>query len=118
MHENLASDKVVVKGKGLDAEKLCEKVRKSGRHCEVIPPPPLEPPQKEEKKEEEKKEESKDAEEKKEEKKEEKLEEGSGEAKLEVRRYVYAPYWSIHHEYMLYAPQLFSDENPNACSIM
>lgn len=113
VHEDLASDKVVVKGKGLDAEKLCEKVKKSGKHCQVIPPPP---PPKEEKKEEEKKGETKEAEEKKEDKKEEKQEEGSTEVKVEVKKYVYPPYRSVH-EYM-YAPQIFSDENPNACSIM
>eukprot|EP00250_Pteridium_aquilinum_P005200 c15333_g1_i1 orf=1065-1817(+) len=114
VHEDLASDKVVVKGKGLDAEKLCEKVRKCGKHCQVIPPPPP----KEEKKEEEKKEEEKKAEgeEKKDEKKEEKKEESAGDIKVEVKRYEYPPYRTIH-EYM-YPPQLFSDENPNACRIM
>lgn len=113
VHEDPASDKVIVKGKGLDAEKLCEKVRKSGKHCVVIPPPPP----KEEKKEEEKKGETKEAEEKKEEKKEEKQEEGSASSAVEVKKYVYAPPYRSIHEYM-YAPQIFSDENPNACSIM
>lgn len=90
---------------------------------------PAEPEKKEEeKKEEEKKEggaeekkeekaEEKKEEKKEEEKKEEKKEEGAEETKPEVKKYEYIPYRSVP-EYYVYPPQLFSDENPNACSIM
>ena len=56
MNEDLVSGKVVMKGKGLDGEKVCAKLRKAGKHCHIVPPP--EPPKEEEKKDE-KKEESK-----------------------------------------------------------
>lgn len=87
-------------------------------------PPPAEEAQKEaekkeaapEEKKEEKAEEKKEEGKKEEEKKEEKKEEGET-TTLEVKKYEYTPYRSVP-EYYVYPPQLFSDENPNACSIM
>lgn len=73
--------------------------------------------EKKEEKAEEKAEEKKEEEKKEEKKKEEKKEEGAEETKTEVKKYEYTPYRSVP-EYYVYPPQLFSDENPNACSIM
>jgi hypothetical protein len=100
-----------MKGKGLDGEKVCAKLRKAGKHCQVVPPP--EPP-----KEEEKKEEKKDDAENGEKNTEERKDDGNNSGiKVELRRYIYPPHHSIIVEYV-YPPQLFSDENPNACHIM
>lgn len=73
-------------------------------------------------KDEEKKEEEKKEEEKKEEKEGDKKdgEEGNGEddKKSDIKR---SEYWPSKHflEYAsAYPPQIFSDENPNACSVM
>lgn len=152
--EDVATSTVTVKGRNIDANKVCDRVKKrSGKHCEIVPPPPPPPPpppkeeeKKEEKPAEEKKEEAKKdeekpaeaaapaekkeeekkegGEEKGEEKKEEKKEEEkkeekkdeADESKAEIKKYEYIPYRSVP-EY-IYPPQLFSDENPNACSIM
>ena len=114
MNEDLVSGKVVMKGKGLDGEKVCAKLRKAGKHCHIVPPP--EPPKEEEKKEE-KKEGVENGEKNGEDKDDKKDEENNNDIKVEVRRYVYPPHHGIIVEYM-YPPQLFSDENPNACNIM
>ena len=78
--EDLGVEELLLKvrriaAKGTDAEKLCQKVWKFGKHCQVIPPPP---PQKDGKKEEEAKGDAKEAKDKKDEKKEEKQEESAG----------------------------------------
>ena len=52
-------------------------------------------------------------------KKEEKKEEPTTtpeDTTLEIKKYEYIPYSSVSN--YVYPPQLFSDENPNACSIM
>lgn len=142
------SDKVTVKGRGLDANELCDRVRRSGKQCEIVPQPKK--AEKKEEKKEEKKDKGKPADEKKEEKaseekkeekkaeektedkpaeekkeqkaeekkeaKEQKEEKKADEAAVEVKKYEYNPYRSAP-EY-IYPPQLFSDENPNACFIM
>lgn len=103
---DLTNGQVVVKGV-LDPEKLVETVyKKTGKQAHIVPPPP--PPPEEEKKEEEKKEE---------EKKEEEKKEGEGENQNEnIKKYEHWP----RRYYVEYgqAPQIFSDENPNACSVM
>ena len=48
--------------------------------------------------------------------KNDKVEEEEWNTKADVKKYVYPSYASVS-EYA-YPPQLFSDENPNACSIM
>jgi DNA polymerase III gamma/tau subunit len=215
--EDVTSSVVRVRGKGIDPSKLCERVRKrSGKHCEVIPPPPEPEPKPEEgpkpeeepKPEAEKKDEkpsepekkdekpseaeqkkdekpSEAAEPKKDEKKpseataaaaageEEKKEEGANKPEaasaeptsaepdqtkkpdefgdsdavkkdadqnesaavavsattateadadldsvLDMRKYEYIPYSHGAISGYVYPPQLFSDENPNACSLM
>eukprot|EP00250_Pteridium_aquilinum_P013237 c21221_g1_i1 orf=220-1224(-) len=182
---DMTCDKVVVKGRGLDPEAVCDWVRESGKHCEFVSIKKEEKPQEKKKgaKKEEKKEEKEEVTEEKEEKKEEKQEpkkkgkkaakkgenkeeskgeedktekeekkeekkgedkkegkdekngdtqeakteenndakkpsnEGGGhEGALEVKKYAYTAYQSVP-EYV-YAPQIFSDENPNACSLM
>lgn len=89
-------EKVTIKGKDLDAKKVCEEVMKeSGKHAEVVPP------KKDDKKKEDDKKggDKKDGEKKDDAKKEEK------QGPKAVVEYVYPP-------------QYFSDENPNACAIM
>ncbi|ESW32008.1 hypothetical protein PHAVU_002G285600 [Phaseolus vulgaris] len=133
---DLKSSEVSVKGV-FEAEKLVEHVSKrTGKHAVIVK-------QEAEKKEEEAKEESKGEEgEKKEkeggegeEKKEKKEGEGEGEGKaeeggteestvVELRKseYYYNPprYGMEFYAYPgpAYPPQIFSDENPNACSVM
>ncbi|KAJ6363801.1 hypothetical protein OIU78_003881 [Salix suchowensis] len=68
----------------------------------------------EEKKEEEKKEEKK--EEKEEEKKDGEEEKAEDDKKLEIKKNEYWP--SKDYSEYAYAPEIFSDENPNACSVM
>lgn len=100
---------VTVQG-SIESDKLLSYLRKKvHKHAEIITP---KPEKKEEKKEEEKKEK-----EKVEVKSTEstKIIEFKEEVKMEVKsKESNAPYF-IHY---VYAPQLFSDENPNACSIM
>ncbi|KAH7442890.1 hypothetical protein KP509_02G006100 [Ceratopteris richardii] len=75
----------------------------------------------EEKKEEEKKEANQEEkkEEKAEESKEEKKEAAPAEeSKVEIKKYEYIPSYRSVPEYYVYPPQIFSDENPNACSVM
>ncbi|OAY72839.1 heavy metal-associated isoprenylated plant protein 7-like [Ananas comosus] len=103
---DLSNDQVIVKGI-IDPGVLVENVyRRTRKQASIV--------QDEEKKEEEKKPEE---EEKKEENKEEKEEEKKeGEEGNEAKKYEYWPYRD-HVEYA-YTPQVFSDENPNACSVM
>ena len=108
----------------IDPEKLISYLRKKvHKHAEIIPP-------KQEKKDESKEKEKSSSKtpEKKEEKKEKEKESGKSteivtkvvEAKEELKivevksKEAATPYF-IHY---VYAPQLFSDENPNACSVM
>ncbi|XP_062162646.1 heavy metal-associated isoprenylated plant protein 7-like [Alnus glutinosa] len=106
---DLANDQVVVKGV-VDPTMLVDYVFKRTRKQASIV------------KEEEKKEEEKKEVEKKEEKEGDKKdgEEGNGEddKKGDIKR---SEYWPSKHflEYAYaYPPQIFSDENPNACSVM
>ncbi|KAJ8770579.1 hypothetical protein K2173_018070 [Erythroxylum novogranatense] len=101
---DLASAKVTVKGV-IDPEKLVGDVyKKTRKHVSIV--------KEEEKKEEEKKEEEKEGEKK-----------AGGEDKVEddkksteIKRFEYLP--SIALLDYAYPPQIFSDENPNACSVM
>ncbi|KAI3745343.1 hypothetical protein L1987_58454 [Smallanthus sonchifolius] len=101
----LANEQVVVTGV-LEPEKLMKEVIKKTRNQASIV---VKEEKKEEKKEEEKKEE-----EKKEEAPETKKEE---EMNTEAKK---SEYWPPKYYYMdySYAPQMFSDENPNACLVM
>ncbi|KAK4439467.1 Heavy metal-associated isoprenylated plant protein 7 [Sesamum alatum] len=103
---DIANDQVIVKGV-LDPEKLVSDVyKRTGKQASIV-------------KNEEKKEEEKKDEEKKDEKQEEKKGEESKEEddkKTDVKKNEYWPP-KYYMEYT-YAPQMFSDENPNACSVM
>ncbi|KAJ0101944.1 hypothetical protein Patl1_05551 [Pistacia atlantica] len=129
----LSTEKVTVTGT-MDANKLVDYVyRRTKKQAKIVPQPEPEPqpePPAEEKKEEENKEaqkpaeeEAKPAEEKVEEEKppEEaaKKEEGSENINIEEENmkrmmYLYQPVYVIER---IPPPQLFSDENPNACTI-
>ncbi|GMP42422.1 hypothetical protein CsSME_00012178 [Camellia sinensis var. sinensis] len=101
----------------IESEKLVTYMKKRvHKHAEIIPP------KKEEKKEKEKEKEK----EKKEEKKEKvtvevkttettKIVEFTEEKKVEAKTAEGKVPYFVHY---VYAPQMFSDENPNACSIM
>lgn len=113
MATDLDKDQVIVKGV-VDPTKLVADVyKKTRRQVSIVP--------NEEKKEEEKKEE-----EKKDDKSEDKKdgdEEGKGsedydKKTMDVKR---SEYWASTRYYSDYSyppPQIFSDENPNACSVM
>ncbi|KAL7130458.1 hypothetical protein ABFS83_13G135600 [Erythranthe nasuta] len=107
---DIGNDKVTVKGV-LDPEKLVNDVyKRTGKQASIV----KEEEKKEEqevKKDEEKKDEKQD--EKKESKEDDEEEESK---KMEIKKMEYWPpkYYMDH----AYAPQLFSDENPNACSVM
>ncbi|GAB4830727.1 hypothetical protein Ancab_004760 [Ancistrocladus abbreviatus] len=102
---DIANGKVIVKGL-VDPNGLVEHIYKRTRKQALIV------------KEEEKKEEEKKEEEKKEEEKKEGCEEGKedDDKKTEVKKLEYWP-TRYYMEYYAY-PQIFSDENPNACSVM
>lgn len=120
-------EKVTIKGKDLDPKKVCEEVTKrSGKHAEVVPP------KKEEKKDGDKKEgEKKDGDKKEGEKKDGEKKDGEkkdggdkkdgekkdgGDKKADAKKEEkQAPKYVVEY---VYAPQYFSDENPNACVIM
>lgn len=98
---------MVVKGV-LDPPKLVETLyKKTGKQAQIVPPEPEEIKE-EEKKEEEKKEEvTKEGEEAK----------GEDENKSEnIKKFEYRPL-RYYVEYAP-APEIFSDENPNACFVM
>ncbi|XP_031282117.1 heavy metal-associated isoprenylated plant protein 9 [Pistacia vera] len=130
----LSTEKVTVTGT-MDANKLVDYVyRRTKKQAKIVPQPEPEPqpePPAEEKKEEENKEaqkpaeeEAKPAEEKVEEEKPpeeaaKKEEEGSENINIEEENmkrmmYLYQPVYVIEQ---IPPPQLFSDENPNACTI-
>lgn len=99
---DLANDQVVVKGV-LDPEKIVIDVYKKTKKQAIVM-------KDEEKKEEEKKEEKKKEE-------EEAKEDDQDNKGMEIKKSeYYGP--KYHTEYSSYAPQMFSDENPNACSVM
>lgn len=103
---NLANGQVIVKGV-VDPSKLVDDVyKKTRKQASIV-------------KDEEKKEEEKKGEEKKEEKGEKKNgeeEKAEDDTNLDIKRSEYWP--SKDNSEFAYAPQIFSDENPNACSVM
>lgn len=103
---DVASDQVVVKGV-VDPEKIVEHVyKRTGKQASIVP--------------EEKKEEKKKEEEKKEEKEAEKKEGEEGkeddDKKSDIKRIEYWP--TKPYSEFAYPHLFFSDENPNACSVM
>lgn len=104
---DLSNHQVIVKGI-VDPAKLVEDVyKKTKKQVSVV--------KDEEKKEEEKKEEEK-PEVKEEEKKDGEEGKGEEEKKAEIKRIEYWP--AMNYTEYAYPPQMFSDENPNACSVM
>ncbi|XP_043688807.1 heavy metal-associated isoprenylated plant protein 7-like [Telopea speciosissima] len=105
---DVANNQVTVKGV-VDSAALVENVYKRTRKQASIV-------KEEGKKEEEKKEEEKKEDNKEGEKKENEESKGEDDNKADAKKY---EYWAPKHymEYYTY-PQLFSDENPNACSVM
>ncbi|KAE9594765.1 hypothetical protein Lal_00013226 [Lupinus albus] len=101
---DFGNDQVIVKGV-IDPTKLVDYVyKRTKKQASIV--------KKEEKKEEEEKKEDK------EEDKQKESEENKGEDdnKTDIKRSEYWP--SRHYVDYAYAPQIFSDENPNACSVM
>ncbi|KAM5588929.1 heavy metal-associated isoprenylated plant protein 7 [Rosa sericea] len=111
---DVGNDQVVVTGV-VDPAKLADDVyKKTRKHVSIVPKE--EEKKEEEKKEEEKKEETKDG---GGEKKEGETEEGKGSddnKSFDIKRSEYWP--SKYYSDYAYTPQIFSDENPNACSVM
>ena len=104
---DVANDQAIVKGI-IEPAKLVDYVNKKTRKQAYIV-------KDEEKKEEEKKEEKKEGQEG--EKKDEEEGKGEDDKKTDVKR---SEYWPTkdYLEFASYPPQYFSDENPNACSVM
>ncbi|KAL4628094.1 hypothetical protein ACB092_05G211900 [Castanea dentata] len=105
---DLANDQVIVKGV-VEPTMLVDYVyKRTKKQASIV-------------KDEEKKEDEKKEEEKKEEKEEEKKdgEEGKGDddKKSDIKKSEYWPSKYLEYSYA-YPPQIFSDENPNACSVM
>lgn len=108
---DLGNDQAIVKGV-IDPAKLVDEVfKRTKKQASIVKE---EEKKEEEKKEEEKKEEVKEGEEKKESEEENKGEEDDN--KTEIKRSEYWP--SKDYVDYVYAPEIFSDENPNACSVM
>ncbi|GKV18796.1 hypothetical protein SLEP1_g29132 [Rubroshorea leprosula] len=103
---NLANDQVIVKGI-IDPEKLVDYVyKRAGKQASIV--------KDEEKKQDEKKEDKK---EEKAEKKESEEDKAGDDALVDmIKRSEYWP--SRFYSEYAYPPQIFSDENPNACFIM
>lgn len=131
----LSTGKVTVTGT-MDANKLVDYVyRRTRKQAKIVPQPEPEPEKKEgeEAKTEEKEEEEKPAEEEKKEEgdgsgdenKSDNKEEGGGGEQMEVmnmedegmKRMMYNYYQPLYVVERIPPPQLFSDENPNACCI-
>ncbi|KAK7262074.1 hypothetical protein RJT34_29634 [Clitoria ternatea] len=105
---DLANDQVIVKG-AIDPAKLVQHVyKRTKKQASIV--------KEEEKKEEEGKKEEDKKEEKEEEKKEVEENKGEEDNKTEIKRSEFWP--TKNYIDYAYAPQMFSDENPNACSIM
>ncbi|XP_057800755.1 heavy metal-associated isoprenylated plant protein 9 [Salvia miltiorrhiza] len=126
----LSSGKVTVTGT-MDADRLVDYVyRRTKKQAKVVPQPEPEKPPEESPKPEEKPADAKPAEEEKKEEGDKKEEEGgtAAEEEEEEDKSMEEPgmYKMMYHNYQpIYvverippAPQLFSDENPNACFIM
>ncbi|WJX27327.1 hypothetical protein P8452_16155 [Trifolium repens] len=106
---DLGNDQAIVKGV-IDPAKLVDEVyKRTKKQASIV--------KEEEKKEEEKKEEQKKEEKKEEDKKESEEENKEDDNKTEIKR---SEYWPSkdYVDYAYYAPEIFSDENPNACSVM
>lgn len=102
---DIANDQVVVKGV-VDPEKIVDHIyKRTGKQASIVP---------EEKKEEEKKEEEK-KEEKEGEKKEKEQGKEDDDKKIDIKL---SEYWPSKYNSEFAYPQIFSDENPNACSVM
>ena len=107
METDLANDQVIVKGV-VDPAKLVDHVyKRTKKQASIVKDG--------EKKDEEKKEEEK-KEEKEEEKRGEEENKGGEDNKTEIKRSEYWP--SKNYIDYAYDPEIFSDENPNACSVM
>ncbi|KAF6153743.1 hypothetical protein GIB67_000976 [Kingdonia uniflora] len=107
---DLANNQVVVKGV-VDPTALVEAVSKKTKKQAVLVVP------EEEKKEEEKKEEGKKEEEKKDENEGQKKEgKAEDDKNFDIKKSMYWP--PRHYVEYAYPPQMFSDENPNACTVM
>lgn len=129
---DLKSSQVTVKGV-FEPQKLVEYVHKrTGKHASIVKTEPAGNNKEGEKGKEESKDEKK-AEEKKAEESKDKKEGGDGEGKAEAEemvteetRVVEMKWNQYNHHYppryamdlYAYPPQIFSDENPNACSVM
>ncbi|KAL4184769.1 hypothetical protein AMTRI_Chr10g227160 [Amborella trichopoda] len=105
---NLTSEQVTVKGVIDPAKVVAHVYKTTGKHAVILP-------------QEEKKEEKEEGGEKKEDEKAEEKKEGEGddEKKDDPKKNEFWP--SKYYYYTEYAqppPQLFSDENPNACTVM
>ncbi|KAF5472644.1 hypothetical protein F2P56_009343 [Juglans regia] len=104
---DLANDQVIVKGV-VEPTRLVDYVyKRTKKQASIV----KDEEKKEEEKKEDKKEEKKDAE-----------EEGKGEDDMkistDIKRSEYWPTSKYLSEYYAYPAQIFSDDNPNACSIM
>ncbi|XP_058763994.1 heavy metal-associated isoprenylated plant protein 7-like isoform X2 [Vicia villosa] len=110
---DLGNDQAIVKGV-IDPAKLVDEVYKRTKKQATIVKEEEEKKE-EEKKEEEKKEEKKEGEEEKKESGEENKED-EDDNKTEIKRSEYWP--SKDYIDYAYAPEIFSDENPNACAVM
>ncbi|KAK7331144.1 hypothetical protein VNO77_25361 [Canavalia gladiata] len=110
---NLGNDQVIVKGV-IDPEKLVDYVYKRTKKQAAI----VKEEEKEKKEEEKKEEEKKEEKEEKIEGEENKGDDGDEENKTDIKRSEYWP--SRNYIDYVYAPQIqmFSDENPNACTVM
>ncbi|XP_004486345.1 heavy metal-associated isoprenylated plant protein 8-like [Cicer arietinum] len=108
---DLVNDQAIVKGV-IEPEKLVDEVnRRTKKQASIVKE---EEKKGEEKKEEEKKEEKKEGGEEKKEGEENNVEEDDN--KTDIKRSEYWP--SKYYVDYAYAPEIFSDENPNACSVM
>lgn len=113
MVTDLSNDKVIVKGI-IEPQTLADYVKKrTGKQASIV----KDEEKKEEgvKKDEEKKEEPKDSS-KDPEKNEEEGKEDDDRNRIDIKRSEYWP--SKYYMEYSYPPQIFSDENPNACSVM
>ncbi|XP_009803861.1 heavy metal-associated isoprenylated plant protein 7-like isoform X1 [Nicotiana sylvestris] len=111
---DLVKNQVVVKGV-FDSEKIANDVyKRTGKQVSVV--------KNEEKKEEteKKEEEKKDKEGKKQVEAEESKGEDDNKTDIKKNEYLHAKYYynNYNMEYANYSPQIFSDENPHACSLM
>lgn len=108
METDVGNDQVIVKGIVDPAKLVVDVYKKTKKHASIVP---------EEKKEEEKKEEEKKEADKEGEKKEGEEGKEDDDKKSDIKK---SEYWPsrYHLEYAYPPPQMFSDENPNACSVM